>query len=186
MPVPQLPDFEQAMSLAGNRMGEGGLAECHGAACGLLCRRPGSRADEYLDLLGALELLREPERALAARFAELFEATARQLADEQLRFALWLPPDEEPLEDRTLALGRWCTGFLAALGSGTEWAAGALSEEVSEALEDLAQIARAEVGGGGENEEEEAALAEIVEYVRVVTLMMRDELGPAGPEDRLH
>jgi uncharacterized protein YgfB (UPF0149 family) len=186
MPVPQLPDFEQALSLAGNRLDASDLAECHGVACALLCRRPGSRPDEFMDLLESLQIIRRPGEDLVARLCELFEASAEQLRDEQMRLALWIPPDEEPLEDRALALGRWCTGFLAGLGSGGELSADSLSGEVGEALGDLEQIARAEIGGGEETEEEEAALAEVEEYVRVVTLMMRDELGPPGPGDSLH
>lgn len=186
MPVPHLPDFDQALELAGNRLDEGDLSECHGAACALLCRQRGSTPHDYISLLDTLQLVQQPDAGLAARLSELFEATAKQLGDEQMRIALWLPPDEDPLEDRTLALGRWCTGFLAGLGSGGELGSGSLSEEVSEALQDLEQIARAEIGGGEENEEEEAALAEIIEYVRVVMLMIRDELGPPGPLDMLH
>lgn len=186
MPVPPLPEFEQALNSAGALLDEGDLSECHGVACGLLCRRPASLPDDFITLLGSLELVPELPRELALQFSKLFEATSAQLADEELGFELWLPSDEEPLEERTLALGHWCTGFLAGLGAGTELTAGTLSEEVTEALQDLEQIARADVSGGEDEEEEEGALAEIVEYVRIVTLLMRDEMGPPGPEDRLH
>ena len=190
MSVPQLPDFEQVLDIASGQLDAGELSECHGAVCGLLCRHPQSRADAFISLLDALELVKAPEQPLASQLIALHEATFAQLEDDQLRLALWLPGDDEPLEDRTEALGHWCTGFLAGLGNGLESSSDTLSEEVSEALADLQKIAQAEVGGSGddedEEEEEETALVEIIEYVRIVTLMMREELSPPAPQDRLH
>ena len=56
---------------------------------------------------------------------------------------------------------------------------GDLSEDAAEALEDLRQIAQAEAGDGVA-EDEETAFFEVVEYLRVVTLLLREEL--RGPE----
>lgn len=185
MPVQQLPDFEQALDIAGSQLDAGELSQCHGVACGLLCRRPDSRADAFMGLLDALELVRKPGERLARELVALHEATASQLEDEQLRLALWLPGDDETLEDRTMALGSWCTGFLAGLCEGAGLTLDHFSEEVVEALSDLQQIARAGLSSA-EDEENENALMEIIEYVRVVTLMMREELRPAASQDRLH
>jgi len=40
--------------------------------------------------------------------------------------------------------------------------------------------------GGGDSEDDEAALVEIVEYVRVVTLMMREDFRGPGSDDAIH
>lgn len=186
MPVPQNPDFEQTLVIAAGRLDLGELSECHGAACGLLCGHPGSNADAFMHLLASLELLKAPGQALADEFIALHESTARQLEDDQFRLVLWLPADEESLEDRTLALSHWCAGFLAAFGSSDDLAPEALTEEVSGALSDLEQIALAEVSGDGDPEEEETALVEIIEYIRVITMMIRDELSPQNSRDQLH
>jgi uncharacterized protein YgfB (UPF0149 family) len=186
MPVLQLPDFEQTLAIAGGQLDAGELSECHGAACGLLCRHPASRADAFFSLLGSLELVKDPGRELASRLLVLYEATLAQLEDDQLRLALWLPADEDSLEDRTEALGHWCTGFLAGLGSGHDLSLDTLSDDVSEALADLQQIAQAQISGAGDSEEEEAALVEVIEYIRIVTLMMREELSPPKQQDRLY
>jgi uncharacterized protein YgfB (UPF0149 family) len=99
-----------------------------------------------------------------------------------------LPDDDELLEDRTIALAQWCGGFLAGLASGGEFEV--LSEEGREAIDDLQQIARAELtapeGEGPDNEEDEVAFTEIVEYVRVVTLMMREDFRGPGADDPIH
>jgi uncharacterized protein YgfB (UPF0149 family) len=186
MPVQQLPDFEQTLAIANGQLDAIELSECHGAACGLICRHPHSQADLFLSLLNSLELLKDPEQSLAEQLVELYQATVSQLEDDQLRLVIWLPDDDEPLEDRTEALARWCTGFLAGLGSGSEFNEDTLSEDVTAALSDIQQIAMAEMTSDGDSDEEEAALIEIIEYIRVVTLMMKEELSPPDSHDRLH
>ena len=112
----------------------------------------------------------------------------QQLADEEMGFALWLPEDEEPLEERTISLAQWCAGFLAGLASGGQFEA--LSEEAREAIDDLQQIARAELtspeSAEQDSEEDEAALVEIIEYVRIVTLMIREEFRGPRSDDAIH
>lgn len=183
MPTPSLPDFEVTLRLAQGNLDAAELAECHGFLCGLLCRGLAADPGEYLQQLAAMNLVVHPGEALASTLADLRESTAAQLRDESLGFHLWLPDDDEPLEDRTVALARWCSGYLAGLGSGGDL--GQLSDESREALDDLQQIARAELSApnGGENEEDEQAYTEIVEYVRIVVLMMCEDFrGPASGE----
>jgi uncharacterized protein YgfB (UPF0149 family) len=186
MPVLQLPDFDQTLAISAGDLNAMELSECHGISCGLLCRQPMSQADSYLSLLESLQMVKEPDHQLANQLSELHKATDSQINDEQLRFELWLPGDDELLEDRTEALAQWCTGFLAGLGSGNQQTTDMFSEEVTDALSDIEQIARAEMTSDGESEEEEAALAEIIEYIRVVILMMKEELSPPSPQDQLH
>jgi len=116
----------------------------------------------------------------------LAEATASQIGDAQMRFSLWLPGDEEPLEYRTRALAQWCSGFLAGLGFGHNADLDNLSEDIEGVLADLQQIARAETDPETDPETEETALVEIIEYIRVVALMLREELRPAAPRDSVH
>jgi len=54
MGVPELPNFDQALAVSSGQLDAGELSECHGALCGLLCRHPSSRADEFVGLLGTL------------------------------------------------------------------------------------------------------------------------------------
>jgi uncharacterized protein YgfB (UPF0149 family) len=186
MPVVQLPDFEHAQAVAGAHLHAGDLAECHGAICGMLCRHPRNGGDESMRLLVNLGLVQEPDPGLRDILVTLHRAASSQIRDPQMRFQLWLPGDEEPLEVRTRSLAQWCTGFLAGLGFGHDAALDKLSEDMEGVLTDLQQIARAEVGAASDPEEEENALAEIVEYIRVATLMLREELRPAAPRESVH
>jgi uncharacterized protein YgfB (UPF0149 family) len=188
MSAPLLPDFHHSLRLGQGNLDAAELAECHGVLCGLVCQQPDSTANDYLSQLAALQLLTDPGVALQDVLADVFQSTVLQLADEDMGFKLWLPPDEEPLEERTIALAQWCTGFLAGLGSSGDYQT--LSEESGEALEDLRQIAEAglsaESGDDEAREEDEVAFTEIVEYVRVVTLMMREDFRGPDAEDRIH
>jgi len=188
MSTPALPDFQHTVLVSQGKLDAAKLAECHGVLCGLLCRELAGTANDYIQHLLALKLVVQPVDALEAILVELFECTVQQLADEEMGFALWLPDDDEPLEERTIALGQWCMGFLTGLASGGQF--DALSEEASEAIEDLQQIARAELtaaeSGVDDNEHDEEALAEIIEYVRIVILMMREDFRGPGSNDAIH
>ena len=185
MSAPSLPDFEHTLRLGQGNLDAAGLAESHGLLCGLVCRETGHDAGYFIEQLAAMQLVTHPGEALRAALAEAWQSTIAQYDDEEFGFALWLPDDDEPLEERTIALARWCSGFLAGLGSGGQL--DALSEEAREAIGDLQDIARAELsapgGAGSESEEDESAYAEIVEYVRVVALVLREDFrGPQAHE----
>lgn len=192
MPRDPLPDFRHALMLSRGTLDAAELAECHGVLCGMICGEIGRNADDFLARLETLELLDEPGLALHEVMIEAFESTSRQLEDPDMPFALWLPDDDQPLEQRTDALAQWCTGFLAGLGSSEGLPE--LSDEAREALADLEQIARAayaslddaEAAPIDDGEEDEKAFTEIVEYVRIVTLMLREELRGPGADDAIH
>lgn len=201
-----MPDFHHALMLSHGNLNAAELAECHGVLCGLICRNGAVAHQDYLAQLATLQLVQDPGQALKELFADAHISTMQQLADMDLGFNLWLPDDDQPLEERTDALAQWCTGFLAGIGLGGELPT--LSEEAVEALEDMRQIARAnypkiaitdadraevmdfaademddELQG---DDSDETAFMEIVEYVRVVTLMMCEEMRGPGTEDRIH
>lgn len=183
MTTAKLPDFEHTLAMAQGNLEAPELAECHGIVCGLLCRLPDARLDAFIGLLDMLEVLKTPGAGLKMAFEELLKASKAQLSDEDLGFSLWLPDDEEMLEERTMALSQWCNGFLAGIGSSGDETLKALSEEANEALKDLQRISTADVSDTDESEEDEIAFAEIVEYIRIVTLMIREDLrGPEGQE----
>ena len=186
MSAVNLPDFEHTLAIAQGNLEASELAECHGVVCGLLCRLPDASLDAFISLLDMLELIKTPGPALKMSLEELLNSSRAQLADEDLGLTLWLPDDDETLEDRTMALSQWCSGFLAGIGSGGDDALEAISEDANDGLKDLQQISTADVTDTDESEEDENAFVEIVEYIRVVILMIREDLrGPDG-EDLIH
>jgi len=182
----ELPDFEHTLALAQGNLEATDLAECHGAACGLLCRKPDASLDALIGLLDMLEIVKSPGSGLRMAFDDLLQATRSQLADVDMGFSLWLPNDDEMLEERTMALAQWCSGFLAGLGSSGDGTLSAMSDDANEALRDIQQISTADVSGTEESNDDETAFAEIVEYIRIVILMIREDLrGPDG-DDSIH
>lgn len=177
----QLPDFEHTLALTQGNLEATDLAECHGIGCGLLCRLPDASLDAFIGLLDMLEVVKTPGSGLKMALEELLNATGAQLSDEDMGFSLWLPNDEEILEERTMALAQWCSGFLAGLGSSGDETLETMSDEANDALKDLQQISTADVADTTESEEDEIAFAEIVEYIRIVILMIREDL--RGPEE---
>jgi uncharacterized protein YgfB (UPF0149 family) len=182
----QLPDFEHTLVVAHGNLEPPELAECHGVCCGLLCRRSHASLDAFIGLLDMLELVRNPGTALKMSLEELLAATRAQLADEDMGITLWLPPDNETLEERTMALAQWCSGFLAGLGASGGEGMKSLSDESNEALRDLYQISAADVSDTAESEADENAFSEIVEYIRVAVLMVREDLRGPDVEDAIH
>ncbi len=188
MSIERLPDFRHAVLMSHGSLDAAELAECHGVLCGILCGENGNTADHYFIHLAKLEFAVEAGSGLHEALTEAFESTVLLLEDEDLRFNLWLPDDEEPLRERTDSLAHWCTGFLAGLGVAGPLPT--LSAEALEALQDVRQIAMAgflgQADGDEEMEDDETAFFEIVEYVRVVTLMLREELRGPGADDPIH
>ncbi len=186
-----LPDFEHSLALAKGNLDAAALAECHGVACGLLVRQPDCNPDVFIGLLDMLEIVNQPGPGFRDALLELLESSRAQLRDDELQLAIWLPADEESLEDRTESLAQWCNGFLASIGAGDDKRLETLSGEAAEALADIQEIALAEIGADEEGEsdeleEEEGAFAEIVEYVRVAVLILREDLRGPVPGESIH
>lgn len=114
------------------------------------------------------------------------KATKKAAAKKTVKKAAKKKPDDDAAVDvRGNALFDWCRAFLGGFGL----SAGPnppLSEEGTEALEDLARLAMAEAESDGD-EEDEAAFAEIEEFVRVASLLLHGDcaLGPRHRK-RLH
>lgn len=145
-------------------------AEAHGLLCGLLAMAtPGAQA-VWLERAVGTETATAP-------LDTLFDETARELDDTAFGFELLLPDDDEAgLEARTDAIAHWCTGFASGIGlSGRD--ANDLGEDAREFLEDVTRVAQAEVTT---DDDDEAAFAEVVEYLRVGTLLVRTEAAGGG------
>lgn len=144
--------------------------ELHGGVCGWLAGG-GAAGPGWLARVMADDAQQPPSPDGAIE--QLLAASAAQLEDRDFAFELLLPDSDASLAERSGALFDWCRGFLGAFGL----AAGAdpkLSDEGTEALDDLAKLAMATPQDDGD-QEDEAALAEIEEFVRVATLLLHGD-----------
>jgi len=181
-------DFEyQAVSDALQRAAAATpAADCHGLLCGLICAA--GFADQKLWVAELFEDF-DPRDLLQAEafrvLQRLYEDTLARLNSPQLDFELLLPDASCSLRERTESLGAWCSGFLSGLGMGGLSDRTQLPEEVAELLDDLSQIARVDFELDDPDEEDQVAFEEVVEYIRVGTLLIHEELQPAVPPQRL-
>lgn len=105
--------------------------------------------------------------------------TDRQLSGRQSDFELILPDDTQPVSVITAALAEWCEGFLHGLVSevkGHDLKSKLAAEPIGDIIKDLLELTRASADDDEDREENEAALTELVEYVRVATQLVYEEL----------
>ena len=171
-----LPTFEQLSEVLGGTTAHIGAAESHGLLCGMLCTCPPFDEGEWLarvlDDVDSDDSFAEACRLVLKR---LEVATMQQLMSGDCTFQLLVPADSEALVLRGQSLGDWCAGFLAGVGLGGV-DIGTLPRDSREILLDMAEIARIDPATCAEDEANEAAYTELLEYLRVGTLMLREEL----------
>lgn len=149
-------------------------AELHGALCVHLSVNDALQPADWLKQALGSEVGTRPwstelERSLNA----LFEHTARAVEDALLSFMPYLPDDHADLRDRTEAMSEWCQGYLVAAQMNGMGADESLSDDVQDFLEDLTELSVADIGGSGDQDEDnEQAWFELVEYLRVGTVLV--------------
>jgi uncharacterized protein len=153
-------------------------AEAHGTLAGALCALDAYSIEDWL-----AEILPDGASAAAAppTLGGLYTETRAALRSGGMEFDLLIPEDEAPIEERTRALSLWCNGFLYGLGTTGAADPAGLSTDAGEVVRDLTEITRAGVDVADGAEENEAALAELVEFVRVGVQLMFDEAGRQRP-----
>ncbi len=151
-------------------------AEAHGTLVGSLCASHCSLADWLAEILPE----GRAESAAADSLRAVFQSTSDALLGGMLGFAPLLPADDEPIGERTLALGEWCQGFLYGLGTGVAVTdASLLPGDAAEVLRDMTEITHVDVDPEDDLESNEEAYAELVEFVRVGVQLLYDQLQAA-------
>ncbi len=135
-------------------------------ACGLLCGQSASvdtaRAELLCELIGIEQRTPELSRSMMGVLRDCHQ----QMASGAHDFEPMLPGDGTPLKERTMALARWCEGFLVGVGAAGAPQDPAAAEEREEVLRDLSAIAQADAADAGD-EEHEWHFFEVKEYVRM-------------------
>lgn len=179
MTEPLHPDFNALeRHLRGLALGP---AELHGSLCGYLCGggipQPGRWLEQLcIDAEGLTD-------AAGPDLESLRRSTIALLDDPELRFSPLLPEADSAMAGRVQALAQWCGGFLGGFGLSGAGEREPGSPEGGDALRDIERIAQFGYEAGDE-EEDEAAFAEILEYVRMAVILLRQEGAPApAPAD---
>lgn len=181
-----VPDHDDVVDALVQVRADCSAAELHGLMVGLLAS--GARLNRQA-LMRQLEVHADVGQpfsdAAQAGLWQLQLATLADLDADELSFQPLLPSDDRPLNDRALALGDFCRGWLAGFGIGVDNQHELLSRpETRETLQDLTHIAQIDAVEE-EDEAGEEAFVELVEFVRLAVLHFFDELmhqAPAAPD----
>lgn len=150
-------------------------AEAHGIAHGLTTVFSAAslenwQTEVYADCDAGDERLLQCQRLLAPLFVDAQQHAMGSVTQ------LCLPPDDQDIRVRAIALRDWCRGFLYGLGIGGRIEHAKLSADANEALHDIGELARLDAPQQIEGEEDEFALAELQEYLRVAVSIIRGDL----------
>ena len=179
-----MPDITQYSheGLAGTLRSAGAdssASEAHGMLSGTICAAGKTSPELWLGyLLGEDNTLSAAANDCGDALIELQSELFRQLNDDAFGFDLMLPADEALLSLRTEALSQWCAGFLYGLALGGFREDVEMPGDVTEVMKDLYEISRARFAYEDPQEADETAYMEIVEYVRMSTLLLYEELQP--------
>lgn len=148
------------------------VAETHAVITGLICARPRQDEEELATHLAALQVGDWTSERILDQLGPALNLLKQELASEDMDFRLLLPTEDRSLDERTRCLAHWCSGFLTGFGAASPTIR---SDEASDALRMVEQIARAATDSDADQETEEGAYLELVEFVRVAVLMLREE-----------
>ena len=179
MTISSLPSFPEMNRVLEKLQLNDHPSQLHGLICGYICANEKKEAPEWDVFFSRVK----KNKKLADLFVQLYESSYHQLTEFSFDFSLLLPTDDENINLRAESLGLWCQGFLSALRQANVPIENRDPSEVTDALEDILEIAQLNFGDIGENEEDEAAYYELVEHVRLSVLMIFQELQPHSYHD---
>ena len=157
-------------------------SEVHGILCGLLCLNeilPRNWPEFMFGQYDSNDLLFQEA---CTHIETLHHHCLEQINDPGCDFHLLLPDEASNLDDKILALGDWCQGFILGLNEGGIKQLENLPENGREFVQDLLEISRINHNYEYEdNNETETSLEQFVEYIRVGVLLLNEELHPTPP-----
>lgn len=168
--------YEQMAKLLASEQLTSSPAEFHGLITALVAAGLPLDDKQWLVLLQDLTNNGQPLAARAVQaLTPLYQQICQQLLEEDFAFEVLLPGDDASLEERIQGLCDWAQGFLA--GYGVQAVGAKVDAQLSEALEDVAEIANLSTEVDEDESTMEAAFMEVEEYLRVVAMLVYDQLG---------
>ncbi len=153
-------------------------AQTHGLASGRLAVEGRQASAGWLaQVLEGTDERNASRKECENLLVSLFDDTHRRFTERQSGFTPLLPDDDDSTAARTEALAHWCEGYLHGLTTSKhddEMKSRLAGEPLADIIKDMLQITRA--AAGEDEEDDEEALTEIVEYLRVATQLVYEEL----------
>jgi yecA family protein len=189
MDFPDIPELDELLYQVDAALG---ASESHGALCGMLCAQGATEVSQWmLHVLGEHDETSGALQQAGKSLMLVHQICVEQMNDSNIEFELLLPDDDESLEARVEALGTWCQGFVYGLAVGGIQEDTELPEDSKELIKDIIEISRAGYIADDEadfdiSEDDEQAYMEVIEYVRMGTLLIYEELQPLQSSQTVH
>lgn len=181
-PTPDSPDHDALERMLAACALSCTAAEAHGVYCGLLASgTEGPRARWLAELEATAEGAEDAEdtrRQRRAALDALADSTDAALAGMDQAFHPLLPGEDRPLRERAEAVHAWTRGLIYGLGI-ANLDQRRLSPDVREVLDDLMEVTRMDLDDLEDSADNEAALTEVLEFLRVAALLIREQDTPA-------
>jgi len=155
------------------------VSQIHGILCGILC-------GDLHQTIAWETLLAKGAQVDVARglLQSLYDVSAEQLKEFLFELQLLLPSDAEGLPERAEALTLWCQGLLIGLKLTNVPIKGREASDLTEAIQDIVEIAKMNYEEVIANEEDEVAYSDLVEYVRMAVILIYQDLREGSHHDR--
>lgn len=163
-------------------------AELQGIAFGFICLNDMHQAErlwaKFL-LEEFAEILDDPSHVpFLEMMGRIFRGCEAEIFGSDYSITLCLPADDTPMELRTEALSAWCKGFLYGLGVAGKPEC-LETPDIQDALLDLSSMLNLAYDEEDE-EDNERAYVELVEYLKLVPLMILQEQASEQREETVH
>ena len=169
-------DYDQLKSALHALNTDDTISSAHGILCGFACVKPDLSLDDWLnEVLVSIDLNNLNEKSAHEELAQIFNETLSQLNDETLDFQLLIADEDSRLGEQANTLIEWCQGYLVGLGlqkiSTTD-------EDALELIKDFSEISQLDANVL-DTEQNAQDLNEIIEFVRMGTLLIQETLQPS-------
>ncbi|MEA3639650.1 MAG: UPF0149 family protein [Lamprobacter sp.] len=175
------PDYDRLSRLLAGVELAPSPAEAQGMLCGLLALHLPDPIERWQAQLSV-----EPDADLDA-LDQLAAWTQASIEPPSVSFDVFLPSEDRPLVERATAALDWVRGLLFGLvlgGLGRDQLFG----QAGEAFDDLVELTRMDLDavaeGHADEEADEEALTEIVEFLRVAAMLIREDRVKALIDER--
>jgi len=176
--------YEHFQGLLNESIPDCSPAEAQGVLTGLTCA---GETDRGFNSWGPLLM---PDNADSRNFERIRDALCalmamiqKSLSGRDFSFRPLLPPDTDPIADRTQAMAQWCHGF----GMGLHWNGlvnpDSLEADAQSAITDLSQFAH--VDAAAAESDDENALTELEEYLKVAAQLIFEAAEVVIPAHRV-
>ncbi len=168
--------YEQLANVLADANAIVSTSEAHGLLCGFICAGRAADAVGWIEsILGHIEADVPAIGVAKELLLKLYAQSSQEIHDMAFEFHLMLPNDDEILNDRAMALGEWCQGFMAGMGLGGLEITSAHSQDARDGIYHIAEISKIDYTGLDITEDDEKSFMEVSEYLRMAVLMIFSE-----------